>query len=99
VRIMEKEQIIIEDAVQSTEIEKTGVTPGEHSHLQKVCAELEQARGNFHQAQQVIAQAQSNLAAAEGAQASFLNYLVTVYQLTPVDSIDITTGKFKRAQV
>jgi hypothetical protein len=95
---MEKEQIIIDGDVPNIEIEKSGITSGEHSHLQKVCGELEQARGNFQQAQQVIAQAQKNLAAAEGAQASFLSYLTTVYQLTPADSIEIATGKFTRSE-
>jgi hypothetical protein len=93
---MEKEQTIIDRDVLEAELEKPGITPGEQAHLQKVCAELEQARSNFQQAQQVIAQAQSNLAAAEGAQASFLSYLTTVYQLTPADSIEIATGKFTR---
>jgi hypothetical protein len=86
----------IEAAVKQVSAQKAEITPSEQAHLQKVFADLEQARTNFTQAQQVIAQAQSNLAAAEGAQTSFIGFLSTTYDLSPVDSIDVQTGRINR---
>jgi hypothetical protein len=86
----------IEEVCQQSQAVTTEIAKEQQAHLQKVFAEHEQAKMNFQQAQEVLAQAQKNVAMTEGAINSFTNFLASVYGLTPLDSIDVQTGKINR---
>jgi hypothetical protein len=67
------------------------IRPEEFKHLQKVNAEVEQAKA-------LVSQAMANLNKAQGAQQGHWNYLEAAYKLEKQDSVDLSTGQINRVK-